>query len=168
MKRLLLVALACAGLLLNGCAGYRLGSMLPKDIATVYVPTFINATTEPQLEVETTRALIAAVQRDGSLRVVNQEQADTVLTVTLKGYNLSPVSYRTDQRTAAREYRITLYASFLMTRRVSSAVVAESPRVIGEGVFPVTGDLTTSKIRGLPVAADDLARRIVQQMVEVW
>ena len=168
MKRFLLVALASAGLLLNGCAGYRLGSMLPDDIATVFIPTFINSTTEPQLEVETTRALIAAVQRDGSLRVVNQEQADTVLTVTLKGYNLSPVSYRTDQRRSAREYRITLHASFLMTRRDSGAVVAESPRVIGEGVFPISGDLTTSKIRGLPVAADDLARRIVQQMVEVW
>jgi len=47
-------------------------------------------------------------------------------------------------------------------------VVAESPRVIGEGVFQVVGDLTTSKATGLPIAAEDLGRRIVQQMVEVW
>ena len=168
MKRSLLIMLASVGLLLNGCAGYRLGSMLPKDIATVYVPTFVNKTSEPRLEVETTQALIEDLQRDGSLRVVNEDQADTILKVTLNGYNLNPVSYRTDQRTATREYRITIAASFVLTRRGSGAVVAESPRVIGEGVFQVVGDLTTSKATGLPIAAEDLGRRIVQQMVEVW
>ena len=59
------MALAVA---LTGCAGYRLGTMLPPDIQSVAVPTFINRTSEPLLESETTRAAIREFQQDGSLR----------------------------------------------------------------------------------------------------
>ena len=152
----------------TGCAGYRLGSMLPEDIKTVYVPTIVNKSSEPQVEADITQALIQDIQRDGSLRVVNQDQADTVLVVTLRSYTLEPVAYRTDQRTSAREYRIVLNASLLMTRRGTGAVVVEAPNVRGEFVFPVAGDLSSSKLRGLPQAAEDLAHNIVEKVVEVW
>lgn len=169
MKRLLvaLFGLVMAGYL-TGCAGYRLGSMLPPDIKTVHVPTFINRTSEPQLEVETTQAMIEDLQRDGSLRVVNQDQADAVLKVVLRNYSLEPVSYRSDQRTSAREYRIVLTASILMTRKGNGSVIVEAPEVQGEYVFQVLGDLSSSKLRGLPLAADDLAHQIVEKIVEVW
>ena len=155
-------------LLFSGCAGYRLGSMLPEDIKTVYIPTCINETGEPLLEVEATQALIQDFQRDGSLRVVGEEQADTLLSVVLREYRLEPVAYRTDQRTTAREYRIVLRARILLTRRVGGAVVVESPNVQGEATFTVTGDLSSSKLRGLPAAAEDLAHNIVEKVVEVW
>ena len=152
----------------SSCAGYRLGSMLPADIKSVYVPTIVNKSSEPQVEADITQALIQDIQRDGSLRVVNQDQADTVLVVTLRSYTLEPVAYRTDQRTSAREYRIVLNASLLMTRRGTGAVVVEAPNVRGEFVFPVAGDLSSSKLRGLPQAAEDLAHNIVEKVVEVW
>ncbi len=155
-------------LLINGCAGYRLGSMLPPDIKSVYVPTFVNNTTEPQLEVETTQALVEELQRDGSLRVVNEDQADAILNVTLKKYAIQPVAYRKDSRTSAREYRIVLNAGMVMTRRSNGSVVVDAPNVRGEYVFPVAGDLTSSKLRGLPDAAADLAHNIVEKVVEVW
>ena len=164
---ILVLGLALAGVNF-GCAGYRLGSMLPPDIKTVYVPTIVNKSSEPQVESDITQALIQDIQRDGSLRVVSEDQADTVLVVTLRNYTLEPVAYRTDQRTSAREYRIVLNASMLMTRRGSGAVVVESPSVRGEFVFPVAGDLSSSKLRGLPPAAEDLAHNIVEKMVEVW
>lgn len=159
------VMLAAGG---TGCAGYRLGSMLPPDIKTVYVPTIVNKSTEPQVETELTQALIQDLQRDGSLRVVSEDQADATLAVTLRSYSLDPVAYRTDQRTSAREYRIVLQASILMTRRGTGTVVVESPNVRGEFVFPVAGDLSSSKLRGLPQAAEDLAHNIVEKVVEVW
>ena len=57
---------AALTLLLTGCTGYRLGSMLPPEIKTVYVPTFANQTTEPLLEMEATDAVIVEFQQDGS------------------------------------------------------------------------------------------------------
>jgi outer membrane lipopolysaccharide assembly protein LptE/RlpB len=169
MKRLLLTALLGLGLglLTSGCAGYRLGSMLPADIKTVYVPTFVNKTAEPQLEVETTQSLIEELQRDGSLRVVNEDQADAVLKVTLRSYKIEPVAYRSDERTSAREYRIVMHAGIVLTRR-NGSVVVDAPAVRGENVFQMVGDLSSSKLTGLPAAADDLAHNIVEKVVEVW
>ena len=57
-------------IVLTGCASYQLGSMLPNDIKTVYVPTFINKTGEPMIESEATQAAIRELQKDGSLKVV--------------------------------------------------------------------------------------------------
>ena len=169
MKHFWVMMLGLAAMGLNtGCAGYRLGSMLPDDIKSVYVPTFVNKTSEPQLEVDTTQAMVAELQKDGSLRVVNEDQADSLLKVTLRSYRIEPVSYRSDQRTSAREYRIVLNASILMTRRGTGAVVMEAPSVRGEFVFPVSGDLSSSKRRGLPLAAEDLAHNLVEKVVEAW
>lgn len=170
MKSNMLRGLACLALAagLTGCAGYQLGSMLPPDIKTVHIPTFVNKSREPLLEVETTRAAIQDFQRDGSLKVVGADQADARLEVVLKDYRIEPVAYTKEQRTNAKEYRITITASVLMTRRADNSVVVESPSVIGEAVFPVAGDMSSSKLVGLPRAAEDLAHNIVEKVVEVW
>lgn len=163
--------LACAALalaLLPGCAGYRLGSMLPPDIKHVHVPTFINKTTEPQLELDTTRFALQEFQKDGSLKLSSAEEADAVLEVRLTDYKLVPLQYDNNRPTAALEYRITLYASIVMTRKRDGKVIAENPRCYGEGTFPVVGDLSSSKRTGLPKAAKDLAHDIVQKVTEVW
>ena len=70
MKRLF--ALSVAALLLlpaAGCVNYRLGSMLPPDVATVYMPTCVNKTSEPLIEQDVTREILSEIQMDGSLRV---------------------------------------------------------------------------------------------------
>jgi hypothetical protein len=152
----------------TGCAGYRLGSMLPTDIASVYVPTVVNKTAEPLIEIDVTQAIIQNIQQDGSLRVVSAEEADTILTVELTGYELEAVAFRKDVRAAANQYRINLTANMVLRRTSDESVVAESPRVAGSAVFDVLGDLSSSKLTGNPDAADDLATRIVQRIVEYW
>jgi len=166
LAALLLAAPALA--LLPGCVGYRLGSMLPPDIKTVYVPTFINQTTEPQIELQATRSAVEEIQRDGSLKIAPEGQADAILQVKLNGYRLTPLAYEAQRKTAATEYRLTLYASIVLTRRRDNKVIAENPRCYGESTFPVVGDLSSSKRTGLPKAAADLAHDIVQKVTEVW
>ena len=170
MRTSLLRGLACIALAasLTGCAGYQLGTMLPPDIKTVHIPTFVNRTSEPRIEFDTTQAAIQEFQRDGSLKVAGPDQADALLKVELGEYKIEPVAYTKEQRTKAREYRITMTAAILMTRRSDDSVVVESPRVRGEAVFPVAGDLSSSKLVGLPSAAEDLAHNIVEKVVEVW
>lgn len=165
--RTFLAGLAAAALV-TGCAGYKLGSMLPDDIKTVHVPTFVNQTSEPLLEVDATQALIAELQRDGSLRVADAATADAIAEVTLRDYRIDPISYRGDDRTRAREYRIVISADIVMKRRVDGSIVVNARGVRGEGVFPFSGDLTSSKRRGNPLASEDLAYRLVTQIVEVW
>jgi hypothetical protein len=151
-----------------GCAGYKLGSMLPDDIRTVHVPSFVNETSEPLIEIECQRAMIEELQRDGSLRIADESAADAIVRVRLREYRLEPVVYDTIDRSNVRQYRIKLAASLMMTRSANDQVIVERPVVRGEGVFNVTGDLSSSKLAGLPVAAADLARNLVQQIVEAW
>lgn len=169
-KRLpsLAIPLLAAALTLSGCAGYRVGSMLPGDVKTVFVPTFVNRTTEPLLEIDTTQAVIEEFQRDGSLRVVGEADADAILTVVLTEYRLEPVSFRKDIRTAAQQYRAFITANMVMRRTTDQSVVVEAPRVEGKYVFDVVGDLTSSKLQANPQAAADLAYNMVQRMVEYW
>ncbi len=154
---------------LPGCMNYRLGSMLPPDIKTVYVPTFVNETDEPMLEVETTKAMIEEIQKDGSLKVAGSaEEADSLLAVKLIGFTLNPVTYNRDRATTTDQYRMLLTASLVLTRRTTGDVVSEHPRVEGEYVFTVQGDLTSSKDLALPYAAQDLAHDLVETIVETW
>lgn len=167
-RSLPLLALALTALLSSGCAGYRLGSMLPKDIKSVSVPTFVNHTAEPTIESETTRAVIEEFQKDGSLEVLPEGQADAQLRVTLTDYTLSPVAYRKDKRTAASEYRVTIHASVELVRTSDQSVVARHPRAKGEAVFDLAGDLSSAKRRVLPQVSEDLAHSIVETVVEAW
>ena len=94
MKRLF--ALSVAALLLlpaAGCVNYRLGSMLPPDVATVYMPTCVNKTSEPLIEQDVTREILSEIQMDGSLRVAGADAADAILDVTLIKFWLDPVAY---------------------------------------------------------------------------
>lgn len=168
-SKILAFAILAATLVhLTGCAGYRLGSMLPPDIRTVYVPTFVNKTKEPLLEVETTAATIEEIQKDGSLQIAKESDADAILEVALIGFDLSPVTYRRDEDTAAKEYRMTITVAFVMRRTSDKTVVAESPRLSGDATFELIGNLSSSKLRGLPNASSDLAHKIVERLVETW
>jgi len=160
-----LLALGLGG---HGCVGYRLGSMVPPDIRSVYVPTFVNQTGEPLLEIETTRAAIQEFQKDGSLKVAPEDEADAILRIKLTEYQLTPLAYNSVRKTEANEYRLTIYASLVLTRRRDNTVITESPRVRGEATFEIIGDLSTSKRAGLPPAAADLAHSIVQRVTEMW
>lgn len=164
-----LSAIVAALLLFSvGCAQYRLGSMLPKDIKTVYIPTCRNQTSEPLIEQDVTRAVLAQVQMDGSLRVAGESDSDVVLEITIKRFWLDPVSYEAGSASTANQYRMNLNASFVLYRRGTHAVVVESPTVTGWHDFDFTGDMSSSKAIALLPAAEDLGRRIVSQIVQYW
>ena len=163
--------LALAAALLGmaaGCVEYHLGSMLPSDIRTVYMPTCVNETSEPLLELDTTRSILAQIQMDGSLRLAAEDAADTILDVKITGFELDPVGYVSGHSSTVDQYRMRITASFVLRRRADDSVVAESPSVTGWYDFDFTGDLTSSKAVALRPAADDLGRRIVAAITQYW
>lgn len=155
--------------LVAGCTGlgYRLGSSLPPDIRSVYVPAFINNSDEPMIEGEATQAVISEFQRDGSLRISDIENADAVLEVVLTGFKLEPVRYDRDDTRATREYRMWIYADLVFTRTATGEEIARAS-VHGEHDFDPGGDLASAKSTALPGASANLARRIVRNVVEFW
>ena len=158
---------ATLALLLTGCTGYRLGSMLPPEIKTVYVPTFANQTTEPLLEMEATDAVIIGFQRDGSLDPTEEETADARLDVTINRYRIEPIGFQKNSESTANEYRVIISASVVF-RRMNGQVMMEHPRIEGEATFIFSGDLALAKREALPESCEDLAHNIVEKIVEMW
>lgn len=152
---------------LTGCVGYRLGNTLPANLKTVYVPTFINKTGEPMVETEATRAAIQELQMDGSLEVVGQDLADTLLEVTLTKISFQPLGFEQNSRKTAREYRLYLYADVIFKKAKTNQILSNK-KVTGETTFFPTGDLAAAKRVALPKASKDLAHRIVEAVVEYW
>lgn len=152
---------------LAGCVGYRLGSTLPADIKTVCVPLFVNKSREPLIENGATAATIAELQKDGTLKVVNIENADVILECTLTSVSLSPLRYSRADVTKPNEYRLTLSASFTLKRARNQEILCEAS-VIGESTFPFVGNLVAAKQSAMPRASEDLAKRIVEKAVEAW
>ncbi|MBI3985348.1 MAG: LptE family protein [Lentisphaerae bacterium] len=172
MKRLLtfLKILLPASVLLvgNGCAGYKLGSSLPPNIKSIYVPVFVNKCGEPLIEVEATNETIGEFQREGTLKVTGEDKADAILQVTLDTVTLTPLRYDRERTSTPSEYRMTLTASFVLKRAASTEVVGEEPSVSGEATFIYSGNLTTAKRNAIPTVSKDLAKRIVEKVVEIW
>lgn len=152
---------------LPGCAGYRLGSNLPPGIRSIAVPVFVNGTQQPTLETVTTGATIQEFQKDGSLKVLPRDQADSILDVRLTRYTLTPLRYRRDQNTTAQEYRLTLAAEVTFRQSTGDRVLSKTT-VEGYTDFEALADLPSAQLAALPKAAEDLAHRIVKLVVECW
>ena len=153
---------------LPGCVGYRLGSTLPPDVKAIYVQLFINKCNEPLLEIDTTNATIAEFQNDGTLRIVPRDEADVILETTLNSMTLTPLRYnQTTDKSKPDEYRLVLQASFVLKRAKTQEIMSEAS-VIGESTFAFVGNLNSSKRAAIPAASEDLAKRIIQKVVEIW
>ena len=164
-RYLVILTLLAALPALSGCIGYRLGSSLPPGIKSVYVPTFVNRTGEPQLETEASMAAMQEFQKDGTLSVAAEESADTILFVTLKKIREEPVRF-TDTKTAS-EYRLIVDADIEFKKRVGNEILMKRS-VYGQSTFKVAGDLPSARRTALTPAAQDLAHQIVTTVVEFW
>ena len=154
-------------LMFSGCSGYQLGSTLPPDLNSIFVPTFVNSTKEPSLEVRTTRAVIEELQRDGSLKVTDALKADATLLVEITKYELEPVKYQKTRIKTPQQYIMTIEVNIVVKARLTGKIIAEAT-VDGYASFEPKGDMTTAKREALPATARDLAHDIVEVLVEYW
>lgn len=93
MTRRLLVLVALIGI--GGCAYGFAGGGLPKEIETVAVLPFENATTDPTVAQEANRSVREALEQRLGLRAATEARADVVVRGTVKLYEPDqPVGYR--------------------------------------------------------------------------
>ncbi len=163
---LVTVSLLCTIICLAGC-GYRVGSVNPDDpIKSIYIPNVKNRTTQPAIEARATSKIVTAFQIDGSYSVVNENDADAVLEVTLISYSRSALRY--DKLDVTREYRLTIGADCVLRDAKTNKVIYTARRVEGEKAFFVTITLPESERIAIPFALEDLADHIVERITERW
>lgn len=169
MKRIIyLLSIFTATLLLSGCMGYQLGGTRPDGIETVYMAPVINQTLESAIELQVTAALRECIQFDGRLELENEaKNSDATIEVFLTDYRLTAIAFRDDLRTTAQQYRLRITGVAKLTDVQTGEVLSES-ETYGETTFLFESDLTTSKRDALPRAAQELAKFMVDDLIERW
>ena len=165
----LLAALLVAALL-SGCAGYRLGDVKPnylKEIRSIAIPTFRNATFVPRVEVLVTNTVLKQFQQDGTFQITSEDKADAVLRATVTGVGRSPARSVRGNVLATTEFNLGVGVTYTLVAK-NGQPLAGPVAVSGGTSFFVGADVTTEERQALPLAAEDLAVRLVSQLSEGW
>jgi len=154
-----------------GC-GYTTREQTPGGIESVAVETFVNETYEHGLDIDVTDAVLRELAFDGRLEVRSPESADAVLAGRVTRYSRSPYAYDLEDRDV-REYRVTVWVEATLTRRDTGRPLWVGPegeaatlQFKGDASYLVLSDedITTAKA----LALEDLAQRLVHEVVEGW
>lgn len=111
--------------LLTGC-GYQLvgkETHLPPGIHSLAIPTFLNQTFEPGIEVPFTQGFLKEFIQDRRVKVVAREEADTVLEGVIKSFQIYSVSY--DRSGVALEYQTTAVIDLTLRKKTGEILWTE-------------------------------------------
>ena len=103
--------------LLWGCGYQMVGreTHVPSGLTSVAIPTFINQTFEPGIEVLLTQAFLKGFIQDRRVKVVDRKEAESVLEGLIKSLEISSVSY--DRSGLALEYQMNVIMDLMLKKR---------------------------------------------------
>lgn len=154
--------------LLTGCAGYHLGEAKPsymKDMHTIFIPVFRNNTLLPQIEGLVTDTVARQFQQDGTYTLSTREAADAVLNCTIERVTRTPERSVTGNVLLTSEFDVSLVVSYQLVDRRTNKVL-DSGQANGTTSFFVGNDVTQDERQALPIAAEQLAVRLVSSVAE--
>ncbi len=81
--------------LLLGCGYHMVGkeTHVPPGLTSVAIPTFVNQTYEPGIEVQFTQAFLSEFITDRRVKVLDRSEADSILEGVIKYFYIASVSY---------------------------------------------------------------------------
>jgi outer membrane lipopolysaccharide assembly protein LptE/RlpB len=111
--------------LLAGCGYQMVGkeTHVPPGINSIAIPTFVNQTFEPGIEVPFTQGFLREFIQDRRVKVVGRDEADSVLEGIIKSFQLSSVSY--DQSGIALEYQTTVVIDLTLKKKTGEIIWVE-------------------------------------------
>ncbi len=110
---------------LMGC-GYQLvgkETHVPPGINSIAIPTFINMTFEPGIEIPFTQAFLREFIKDRRVKVVDRNQADSILEGVIKSFAIYSLSY--DPSNYALEYQTTIIIDLTLRKRTGEILWIE-------------------------------------------
>ncbi|MEI7903823.1 MAG: LptE family protein [Candidatus Firestonebacteria bacterium] len=151
MKRYILLALAVS-VLLGGCSAMK--PLLSDAIKSLAIPTFVNKTTQYDLETPLTNAVIKQFQVDGRLVVASPEKADAKLEGTIRQYILQPMLY--DVNNVIVQYKMKMVLDLKFTDLKTGKELWFQKELGG-----ITGGTTTYNVSGSGIETETEARQKV-------
>jgi hypothetical protein len=151
---------------LAGCGVYSASSgRVDDNMKMVAVQYLENLTPEPNLGVEISDIIIFALQQDNTLKVVDEANADSIISGKVVRYTLREVS--TTQELTVNEYQVQVAVMLSFTLRATGEKIFDNKRFTGTGNY-VLNDTQTSEDTARDEAVEEIVRDILAQVVEDW
>ena len=154
--------------LLAGCAGYHLGDAKPaymKDVHRLFIPVFRNNTLLPQVEGLVTDTVARQFQQDGTYTLSSRDAADAILNCTIERVTRTPERSVTGNVLLTTEFDVSLLVSYRLVDSKTNKIL-DAGQANGTTSFFVGNDVTQDERQALPLAAEQLAVRIVSAVAE--
>jgi hypothetical protein len=162
-----------------GC-GYTSRCLLADKYKTIHISPFTNKVDitdeldtankykiyKPQLDSQITQLLIDRFIKDGTLRVEDAQNSDLTLEGELVEFRREPLRY--DRNDEVIEYRLALVVNIYLKDKRENKIILEENNFTGETTYFVTGNLAKSEDVAINDAVGDLARRVVERVIEQW
>lgn len=87
----------------------------PPELSSVAIPTFVNLTFEPGIEVHFTQGFLIEFIQDRRVNVLDRKEADSVLEGVIKSFQIHSISY--DRSGIAQEYQTTVKVDLTLRKR---------------------------------------------------
>lgn len=161
-----LLAVLAALLMLGGCGVYSASSgRVDENLKRVHVQYLENLTSEPNLGVDLADAIMVALQQDNTLRVVDEVEADTIISGKATRYSLREVA-TTDELTV-NEFQVQIAVVLSMAARSTGEKIFDKKRFTGTGNFNLD-DTSYTEDDARKEAAEEIVRDILAQVVSDW
>ncbi len=162
---LLLSAVLALGLL--GCSSYKLGTYHDPGFKTIFVENLRSEVDEPGLENLVSTTIVRQIQKDGTVQVTNLEDADVILRGHINEFEMTPVRYSHSNEITPTEANMTIGITYTLTRKKAKESFYRGHATGTTSLF-IGSDLQSDKRQGVPLAAEDLGRKVVSQFVDAW
>jgi hypothetical protein len=96
---------------------------VPSGITSIAIPTFMNQTFEPGIEVPFTQAFLKEFIQDRRVKVLDRSEADSILEGVIKSFSICSVAY--DRSGLATEYQTTVVIDLTLKKRTGEILWME-------------------------------------------
>ena len=161
----------CAVLAIAGvsasCYSFSGGGGLPSHIRTAYVEPVDNLSTQFGLSETLADELLRAARQRLGLQLAAQDEADAIITATIRQYRDDAVNFDAVEGAGADVFqrRVTITAEVTILDRQENAIIWQSSGLSGAGEY-VPGSETEEQ--GTMVAIENLVQKVVDGAQSQW
>ncbi len=157
--------LLAVSLLPCGCFRYSFTGSVPTHLHTIAVPQLDDRTAEFGLRENLTDALISAFRTDNTLRPVDEQRADAVLTGTIASITETPQTYTTDQQVI--DFKVTINVNFKFYDKIENKTLFEGP-MSAWATYNYANTHAEGRQAAVNAAVQKLATDVVTKTLSGW
>lgn len=154
--------------LVSGCAStYAWKSSVPKDMRTVAVPVFVNKSNLQEIGAIAARQILREFQREGTFKLVRNEDSVVEIQGEITSSSLERMASarHTGQRMTGYNFKIKANVSVIDHK--NGRVLVDNKTYVGSAPLTAGDDLMNAERKASGAAADDLARQIVDDVLNL-